>query len=146
MTATVSIIMGSESDLDLLTEKYPNSYREMYREEEETWKMKPLAHPSHVDYLNSNTRSKQVIEDAMIDRLLSNFIGEKLILAEIENFESGAFSNLDWTLDGNVIWGNEKIRKRNKIIYMSSKFKSKQNSSQNCHKVCTESSGSAETP
>ncbi len=24
--------------------------------------------------------------------------------AEIENFESGAFSNLDWTLDGNVIW------------------------------------------
>lgn len=43
----------SESDLDLLTEKYPNSYREMYREEEETWKMKPLAHPSHIDYLNT---------------------------------------------------------------------------------------------
>lgn len=44
--------LTSESDVDALTEAYPRAYKDLYREEEETWKLlKPRA-PEHLSALN----------------------------------------------------------------------------------------------
>jgi len=42
----------NEIDLDLLQEKYPQEYRECFRDEEETWKLKSLKDSKHLLTLN----------------------------------------------------------------------------------------------
>lgn len=48
-----SYCVTNESDIDVLQDRYPQEYKGLYRDDEETWKMKPLRDPSHVRYLNS---------------------------------------------------------------------------------------------
>ena len=42
----------SENDLSVLQEKFPTAYGDMYRDERETWKMKPLRDALHLSTLN----------------------------------------------------------------------------------------------
>jgi hypothetical protein len=43
----------NENDLDMLQERYPQEYSKMYRDEENTWKMKPIISEEHIDFLNN---------------------------------------------------------------------------------------------
>jgi len=49
----------NESDIDILQEKYPDEYQEIYREDEETWKYKKIKSPEHLSLLNSTYTSEQ---------------------------------------------------------------------------------------
>ena len=44
--------LTTEADVDALTEAFPRVYKDMFREEESTWKLQPVRHPSHLDVLN----------------------------------------------------------------------------------------------
>lgn len=43
----------NESDIDVLQDRYPQDYRHLYRDDEETWKLQPLRHASHRRFLSS---------------------------------------------------------------------------------------------
>jgi hypothetical protein len=51
--------MTTESDVDALVEKFPHDYKDLYREDEATWKLKPLRAPAHIDYLNEKYTNEQ---------------------------------------------------------------------------------------
>jgi len=51
--------LTTESDVDLLTEKYTSVYKDLFREDEQTWKGKPIRAPEHLAYLNDKY-SKEV--------------------------------------------------------------------------------------
>ena len=60
------------------------------------------------NFLKNNMTSKEPLEDDLIDRLLSSFIGEKLLIEEMNNFDIHVSEN---SL-GSII-RNEKIFKKN---------------------------------
>ena len=60
------------------------------------------------NFLKNNMTNKEPLEDDLIDRLLSSFIGEKLLIEEMNNFDIHVSEN---SL-GSII-RNEKIFKKN---------------------------------
>lgn len=51
--------LTNENDLDILQEKYPGEYDKMFRNEEATWKLKPIAHHSHLLFLEKSYSREQ---------------------------------------------------------------------------------------
>ena len=49
----------TESDVDALVAKFPQEYKDIYREDEATWKLKPVRKPAHLDYLNAKYSNEQ---------------------------------------------------------------------------------------
>ena len=49
----------NESDIDLLQEKYPDTYSEVYREDEETWKYKTISEVGHLQLLSDTYTPRQ---------------------------------------------------------------------------------------
>lgn len=51
--------MCTESDVDALVAKFPQEYKDIYREEEATWKLKPVRKPAHLNHLNAKYSNEQ---------------------------------------------------------------------------------------
>lgn len=49
----------TESDVDALVDKFPQEYKDIYRDEEATWKLKPIRKPAHLAHLNSKYSNEQ---------------------------------------------------------------------------------------
>ena len=49
----------TEADVDALVDKFPQEYKDIYREEEATWKLKPVRKPAHLDHLNAKYSNEQ---------------------------------------------------------------------------------------
>ena len=49
----------TEADVDALVDKFPQEYKDIYREEEATWKLKPVRKPAHLDHLNQKYSNEQ---------------------------------------------------------------------------------------
>lgn len=50
--------LTTERDVDILTEAFPRAYKDMYRNEQETWMLKPVRHPDHLAALNREHSSE----------------------------------------------------------------------------------------
>lgn len=51
--------MTTESDVNTLIEKYPRDYKDIYVDEEATWKLKPVRKPEHIAFLNAKYTKEQ---------------------------------------------------------------------------------------
>ena len=51
--------MTTESDANALIEKFPRDYKDVYVDDEATWKLKPLRKPEHAAFLNDKYTKKQ---------------------------------------------------------------------------------------
>ena len=69
---------------------------------------KKISTQEFTNFLKNNMTNEKPLEDDRIDRLLSNFIGEKLLIKEMNNFDIHVSEN---SL-GSII-RNEKIFKKN---------------------------------
>ena len=49
----------TESDVDALIDKFPQEYKDIYRDEEATWKLKPIRKPAHLAHLNTKYTNEQ---------------------------------------------------------------------------------------
>ena len=114
----------TESDVDTLIEKYPKDYKDVYRDEEVTWKLKPLRKPAHINCLNVKYTNEQkyylklycdllctkesyysclsvpareVLDDALMD--MQNHI-DYLLQIIPENDHTGKWNDV-WSMDDN---------------------------------------------
>ena len=51
--------LTTESDVNALIEKYPRDYKDIYVDDEATWKLKPIRKPEHIDFLNGKYTKEQ---------------------------------------------------------------------------------------
>ena len=51
--------LTTESDVDILTETFPRAYKDVFRDEEHTWKLQPVRHPEHLAVLNSKYSNEE---------------------------------------------------------------------------------------
>ena len=49
----------SEANLDVLQEQFPHEYKDMYREDQNTWKLKTIHKQEHIDFLNKKYTNEQ---------------------------------------------------------------------------------------